>query len=89
MSSRRVAIKELNKKGMGEEELEYQMIELGILKSCFSKNVVEIIDVFEDASVIRIVQEYIEGVDLCTYIRTTQRTEKSVKVIMKGIIEGV
>jgi hypothetical protein len=84
-----VAIKELNKKGMGEEELEYQMTELGILKSCFSKNVVEIIDVFEDASVIRIVQDYIEGVDLCTYIRTTQRTEKSVKVIMKGILEGV
>ena len=52
MSSRRVAIKELNKKGMNEEELECQMIELGILKSCFSKNVVEIIDVFEDASVL-------------------------------------
>jgi serine/threonine protein kinase len=59
MSGRRVAIKELNKKGMNEEELEYQMVELGILKSCFSKNVVEIIDVFEDASVLHIVQEYI------------------------------
>ena len=47
-SFRRVAIKELNKKGMTEEDLEYQMIELGILKSCFSKNVVEIIDVFEN-----------------------------------------
>ena len=48
ISGRRVAIKELNKKGMTEEDLEYQMIELGILKSCFSKNVVEIIDVFEN-----------------------------------------
>jgi serine/threonine protein kinase len=59
MSGRRVAIKELNKKGMNEEELEYQIKELGILKSCFSKNVVEIIDVFEDSSVLQIVQEYI------------------------------
>jgi calcium/calmodulin-dependent protein kinase I len=89
MSGRRVAIKELNKKGMNEEELEYQMVELGILKSCFSKNVVEIIDVFEDPSVLHIVQEYIEGVDLCTFLKTTQRTEKLVKIIMKGILNGV
>jgi serine/threonine protein kinase len=84
-----VAIKELNKKGMTEEELEFQMIELGILKSCFSKNVVEIIDVFEDVSVLQIVQEYIEGVDLCTYLKVTQRTEKLVKIIMRGILNGV
>jgi hypothetical protein len=36
MTSRRVAIKEINKKDMKEEELELQMSELGILKSCFS-----------------------------------------------------
>jgi len=40
MTSRRVAIKELNKKNMNEEELGLQMIELGILKSCFSSNIV-------------------------------------------------
>jgi calcium/calmodulin-dependent protein kinase I len=44
---------------------------------------------FEDASVLHIVQEYIEGVDLCTFLKTTQRTEKLVKIIMKGILNGV
>jgi serine/threonine protein kinase len=74
---------------MSDEELEFQMIELGILKSCFCKYVVEIIDVFEDASVLQIVQEYIDGVDLCTYLKVTQRTEKLVKVIMRRILAGV
>lgn len=74
---------------MTEEDLEYQMIELGILKSCFSKNVVEIIDVFENSNVLHIVQEYIEGVDLCNYIKVIQRTEKLVKIIMKGILDGL
>lgn len=36
VTSKRVAIKELSKINMNEEELELQMIELGILKSCFS-----------------------------------------------------
>ena len=65
------------------------MTELGILKSCFQANVVEIIDVFEDSSLIYIVQELIDGVDLCTYMKTNKRTEGVVKGIMKGIFEGV
>ena len=34
-------------------------------------------------------QEYIEGLDLSTYLKVTQRTEKLVKVIMKGIFNGI
>ena len=65
------------------------MTELGILQSCFCENVVEIIDVFEEPSVIHIVQELIEGVDLCTYLKTTPRTEALVKQIMQGVFKGV
>ena len=65
------------------------MTELGILQSCFCENVVEIIDVFEEPSVIHIVQELIDGVDLCTYLKTTPRTEALVKQIMQGIVKGI
>lgn len=74
---------------MDAQDLEYQMTELGILQSCFCENVVEIIDVFEEASVIHIVQELIEGVDLCTYLKSTPRTEALVKKIMQGILAGI
>jgi serine/threonine protein kinase len=50
---------------------------------------VEIIDVFEEPSVIHIVQELIDGVDLCTYLKTTPRTEALVKQIMQGIVKGI
>ena len=78
-TGRRVAIKTLNKVGMDPEDLEFQMTELGILRSCFCENVVEIIDVFEEPTVIHIVCELIEGVDLCTYLKTTPRTEALVR----------
>ena len=89
MSGRKVAIKTLNKRGMDAQDLEYQMTEFGILLSCFCENVVEIIDVFEENPVIHIVQELIDGVDLCTYLKTTPRTEALVKNIMQGIFKGV
>lgn len=38
---------------------------------------------------IQIVQEYIKGSDLSTYLKVTQRTESLVKIIMKGILNGI
>jgi Protein kinase domain len=77
-----VAIKTLNKFGFDAEDLEFQMTELGILRSCFCENVVEVIDVFEEPTVVHIVCELIEGVDLCTYIKRNPRTEAIVRKIM-------
>ena len=75
--------------GMDDEDLEHQMIELGILQSSFCENVVAIIDVFEDNSCIHIVQEFIEGQDLCTFLKFNTRTENLVKRIMIGIFAGI
>jgi serine/threonine protein kinase len=84
-----VAIKTLSKIGIDIEDLEFQMTELGILRSCFCENVVEIIDVFEEHTLVHIVCEFIEGVDLCTYIKSNPRTEALVRKIMEGICSAM
>jgi serine/threonine protein kinase len=46
---------------MSQTELDLLQNELGILRSCFCENIVEIIDVFEDLNYMYIVQELIDG----------------------------
>ena len=79
----------LDKKGLTLEDLEYQMNELGILKACHSRNIGAILDFFEDANHMYIVQEFIDGFNLLAFLRGVPRIEKVSKKIMKGILEGL
>lgn len=75
VSQQDVAIKVLNKKGLTLEDLEYQMNELGILKACHSRYVGAILDFFEDANHMYIVQEFIDGFNLMAFFKGVPRIE--------------
>ena len=89
VTQQEVAIKVLNKKGLTLEDLEYQMNELGILKACHSRHICAILDFFEDANHMYIVQEFIDGFNLMAFYKGVPRIELASRKIMQGLAEGL
>jgi serine/threonine protein kinase len=55
------------------------MSEIAILQALESPHVAKILDVFEDAEHIKIVQEYIDGTNLFKFVTTRNCPEKCAK----------
>jgi calcium-dependent protein kinase len=88
-TGKQVAIKVLFKRGMEKTDLEQQMFENSILRVAQCPNVAKLLDFFEDAKNLYIVQELIEGTNLFDFITAKPRTEKVVKEIMRELITGL
>jgi serine/threonine protein kinase len=74
---------------MEKKDLSHQMSEIAILQALDSPYIAKILDVFEDAHSIKIVQEFIEGCNLFKFATTKYCPEKTSKQIMKGLASGL
>ncbi len=85
-----VAIKKINKK-VPHINIDNIKKEIRIMKLCKHKNIVQLIDVFEDKESIYIVMEYLSGGDL--YARYCSKEyhfkEERVRTIFKQILDAV
>ena len=90
LSGRIVAIKSFIKKNCSKKRLERILNERNLMKELNNKNIIKILDYFEDGNYIFIVMEYINGGDLYTFIRKRIKLEeKMAKFIFKQIISTI
>ena len=73
-SGRIVAVKQISKSKMEENELEVQTNEIELLKVIDHPNVVQMIDYFEDPHYIYLILEHLQGYNLMKY--TLHKTMK-------------
>lgn len=90
-NGRQVAIKQIKKKKISNDELDMLRNEIEVLKVCKHPNVVCLLDVFEDRKTIHIVMELIEGVDLYEYLdaRDFKLSDLRIKQIAYSLALGV
>ena len=67
-TGQKVAIKIMSKKDMTNQDLELVRTEIEILKICQHPNIIELYEVFENASYFYIIMEYCSGGDLFSYL---------------------
>lgn len=80
----KVAIKIIKKNDMDQKDLELVRSEIDIMKLCKHKNVVRLLDHFENSEYIFIVMEYLAGGDLGNYSKKKKYTileEEAVRII--------
>jgi serine/threonine protein kinase len=86
-----VAIKQIKKKKISNDELDMLRNEIEVLKVCKHPNVVKLYDVFEDRSSIFIIMELITGGDLYEYLdeRDFKLPDIRIKQISFNLCNGV
>ena len=90
LSGRVVAIKSFIKSNCSKKKLDRIINERNIMKELNNKNIIKILDYFEDKNYIFIIMEYINGGDLYTFIRKRIKLEeKMAKFIFKQIISTI
>ena len=62
-----VAVKVINKKHVPEEELEMQRAEINVLKISQHPNVIQLLNIYENAETLALVFEFMAGGDLFDY----------------------
>jgi serine/threonine protein kinase len=85
-----VAVKQISKNKMEENELEVQNNEIELLKVIDHPNVVQLVDYFEDPFSIYLVLEHLQGYNLMKFIADKQTMSQPVcKRIMRDIFTGL
>lgn len=87
----KVAIKIIKKDSMDQKDLELVRSEIDIMKLCRHKNIVRLLDHFENSEFIFIVMEYLAGGDLGNYSKKKKYTysEEEVAMIIYQITVGI
>ena len=87
----KVAIKVMNKQWLLQVPEAFKAIknEINILKKISHKNIVKILDLFEDNQNLYICCEFLDGGNLMTRMTNSPLSEEEVKYIMKQILEGL
>ena len=67
-TSKQVAIKTVKKANMKPIEVFQQRREIEVLKMCQHKNIIKLVDIFENSEYYYIVLDYMSGKDLFDYI---------------------
>ena len=73
-TGKEVAVKTVKKDGINTDEFELIRREIEILKLCQHPNIIRLLDIFENIKFIYIVQEYMEGGDLLSYLERSYFT---------------
>lgn len=89
MSGETVAVKQINKKGLQNEELVLQMNEIDILRAASHPHIIRLIDFYEDSRVFNIVLEFLEGRDLFGYLEYRLADENHIKLLVRQLTEGL
>ena len=90
LTGRVVAIKSFKKQNCTKKNLERILNERDIMKELNNKNIIKILDYFEDENYIFIVMEYINGGNLYSFIKKRMKLkEKMAKYIFKQIISAI
>ena len=90
LTGRVVAIKSFKKQNCTEKNMERIINERDIMKELNNKNIIKILDYFEDENYIFIVMEYINGGNLYSFIKKRMKLkEKMAKYIFKQIISAI
>lgn len=86
-----MAVKQIKKSKISDEELEMLRNEIEVLKICNHPNIVKLIDIFEDSKKIHLVLELLKGGDLYDYMekREFKVKEKRVMEIVYQACKGV
>ena len=90
-TNQRVAIKIIKKNKTKESDIELVRNEIDIMKLCYHRNVVHLLDHFENGEYIFIVMEYIKGGSLTDYMKsnnynfTERRAAELIYQLAKGI----
>ena len=87
----KVAIKLIKKSSMDQKDLELVRSEIDIMKLCKHKNIVRLLDHFENSDYIFIVMEYLAGGDLGSHSKKKKYnyTEAEVCLIIYQITQGI
>ena len=90
LTGRVVAIKSFKKQNCTNKNMERIINERDIMKELNNKNIIKILDYFEDENYIFIVMEYINGGNLYSFIKKRMKLkEKMAKYIFKQIISAI
>ena len=91
LTKEKIAIKIVNKTNLKNSELELIKSEIEIMKFCKFKNIVKIIENFEDHENIFIILEYLSGGNLNYYLSTqkTLLTENQIKELIIQLANGI
>jgi len=86
-----VAVKQIKKSKISEEELGMLRNEIEVLKMCQHPNIVQLLDIFEDSKKIHIVLELLKGGDLYDYmeIRKFKLKEPRIREIVYQTAKGL
>lgn len=87
----KVAIKIIKKDSMDQKDLELVRSEIDIMKLCRHKNIVRLLDHFENSEFIFIVMEYLAGGDLGNFSKKKKYsfTEEEVAIVIYQITVGI
>lgn len=87
----KVAIKIIKKDSMDQKDLELVRSEIDIMKLCKHKNIVGLLDHYENNEYIFIVMEYLAGGDLGNYAKKRKYdfSEEEVRIILYQITKGI
>jgi Ca2+-binding EF-hand superfamily protein len=87
----KVAIKIIKKDSMDQKDLELVRSEIDIMKLCKHKNIVRLLDHYENNEYIFIVMEYLAGGDLGNYSKKRKYdfSEEEVRIIIYQITQGI
>jgi serine/threonine protein kinase len=65
------------------------LYELSITRVAYSNYVAKVFDTFEDEEYIYIVMEFINGKNLFQHLTTLKRSEQTLKIFMRQLVEGL
>ena len=91
LTGQQVAIKSIDKQYMKDEHSKRKVFqEVLILKKCNHKNVIKLLEVFENKKYLFIVQEYASEGDLLTYVKERGKLpENEAKELILQIVQGM
>lgn len=91
LTGQQVAIKSIDKQYMKDEHSKKKVFqEVLILKKCNHKNIIKLLEVFENQKYLFIVQEYASDGDLLSYVKERGKlTESEAKNIFLQIVQGI
>ena len=91
LTGQKVAIKSINKQYMKDEHSRKKVFqEVLILKKCNHKNIIKLLEVFENQKYLFIVQEYASEGDLLSYVKERGRIcEDEAKNIFLQVVDGI